>query len=271
MINRVDQGGTVQQHHRDVIERWAAAAADDEEVLALVVAGSLTKGYGAADSDVDGFVVVTDDAFSRRRNSGALTFFSSELCDYEGGYVDAKYVDRAFLEAVVERGSEPARSAFVGAIVAWSSDPSIEALVHAATTYPEAGVEQRMTRFLAQVQTAQWYVGEAGKRDDPYLAGWAASRLALFACRLVLAHNRVLYPYHKWLLRTVGDVPDRPDDFVDLVRALAVERTPAAAESVVLSLLSFREWPQASVGWSTQFMLDSEWNWLGGEPPIDDL
>jgi hypothetical protein len=24
-------------------------------------------------------------------------------------------------------------------------------------------------------------------------------------------------------------------------------------------------------GWSTQFMLDSEWNWLDGEPPIDDL
>jgi hypothetical protein len=114
-------------------------------------------------------------------------------------------------------------------------------------------------------------VGEAAKRDDPYLAGWAASRLALLACRLVLAHNRVLYPYHKWLLRTVAGVPDRPDDFVDLVRALAIERTPAAAEAVVVSLLLFREWPQAPAGWSTQFMLDSEWNWLDGEPPIDDL
>ena len=151
----------------------------------------------------------------------------------------------------MERGSEPARSAFLGAIVAWSSDPSIDALVHAAATYPEAGVEQRMARFLAQAQTAQWYVGEAAKRDDPYLAGWAASRLALFACRLVLAHNRVLYPYHKWLLRTVAEVPDRPDDFVDLVRALAIERTPAAAEAVVMSLLLFREWPQAPAGWST--------------------
>ena len=87
----------------------------------------------------------------------------------------------------------------------------------------------------------------------------------------MLAHNRVLYPYHKWLLHTVAEVPDRPDDFVDLVRALAIERTPAAAEAVVVSLLLFREWPQAPAGWSTQFMLDSEWNWLDGEPPIDDL
>jgi hypothetical protein len=66
-------------------------------------------------------------------------------------------------------------------------------------------------------------------------------------------------------------VPDRPDDFVDLVRALAIERTPATAEAVVLSLLAFREWPPAPAGWSVQFMLDSEWNWLDGEPPIDDL
>ncbi len=44
----------MQQHHRDAIERWAEAAADDDEVLAVVVAGSLTKGYGLADSDVDG-------------------------------------------------------------------------------------------------------------------------------------------------------------------------------------------------------------------------
>jgi hypothetical protein len=89
--------------------------------------------------------------------------------------------------------------------------------------------------------------------------------------RHLQAHNRVLYPYHKWLLRTVAEVPDCPDDFVDLVRALAIERTPAAAEAVVMSLLLFREWPQAPAGWSTQFMLDSEWNWLDGEPPIDDL
>ncbi len=66
---------------------------------------------------------------------------------------------------------------------------------------------------------------------------------------MVLAHNRVLYPYHKQLLRTVAEVSDRPDDFVDLVRALAIERTPAAAEAVVMSLILFREWPQPPAGW----------------------
>ena len=54
----------MQQHHLDAIERWVDVAADDDEVLAVVVAGSLTKGYGLADSDVDGFVIVTDEAFA---------------------------------------------------------------------------------------------------------------------------------------------------------------------------------------------------------------
>ena len=211
-------GGTVLQHHRDAIERWAEAASDHDEVLAVVVTDSLTKGYGLADSDDDGFVILTDEAFARRRTSGDLTFFSTELCDYEGGYVDAKYIERAVLQAVVARGSEPGRSAFLGAIVAWSTDPSIDVLVRAAPTYPEAGVDQRMARFLAQA--AQWYVGEAAERDDPYLAGWAPSWLGLFTCRLLLAHNRVLDPYHRWLLRTVAEVRDRPDDFVGLARAL---------------------------------------------------
>jgi hypothetical protein len=98
----------VEQHHRDAVEGWADAAAGDDEVRAVVVAGSVTKGYGLAHSDVDGFVIVTDEAFARRRASGELTFFSTELCDYEGGYIDVKYIDRAFLEAVVERGGEPA-------------------------------------------------------------------------------------------------------------------------------------------------------------------
>jgi hypothetical protein len=35
--------------------------------------------------------------------------------------------------------------------------------------------------------------------------------------------------------------------------------------------LGFGVGPPAPAGWSTQFMLDSEWNWLDGEPPIDDL
>ena len=248
----------MQQHHRDAIERWAEAAADRRGGARPGGGRFADQGVGLADSDVDGFVIVTDEAFDRRRASGELTFFSTELCDYEGGYVDAKYVDRAFLEAVVERGSEAARSAFLGdrGLV---DRPVIEALVHAATTYPKPASNSAWPAS-SRGPGRPVVRGRGGEARRPVPRRLGGEPFGAVRLPLVLAHNRVLYPYHKWLLRTVAEVPDRPGDFVDLVRALVMERTPAAAEAVVMSLLLFREWPQAPAGWSTQFMLDSEWN-----------
>ena len=229
----------MQQHHRDAIERWAEAAAADDEVLAVVMAGSQTRGYGLAATSTGSWSSptmrspVAEPAASSPSSppSSATTRVATLMPSTSTGPSSRRHGAR--------QRTRPDRR-FLGAIVPWSSDPSIDARVH------------------AQAQAAQWYVGEAAKRDDPYLAGWAASRLALFASRRVLAHNQVLYPDHKWLVRTVAEVSDRPDDFLDLVGALAIERTPAAAEAVVMSLLLFREWPQAPAGWSTQVMLDSE-------------
>lgn len=261
----------MEEHHRRAIARWATYASEQPEHLALVVAGSLTKGYGRPDSDVDGLLVVTDDEFARRSDSGELTFFSADLCDYPGGYVDAKYVTLGFLEAAAERGSEPARSAFIGALVPWSVVDGIEALVERIVAYPEADREEKMGRFLAQLSAAQWYVREAERRGDPYLATWAASRLVLFGCRLVLAHNRVLYPYHKWLMRTVGELEEKPDDLVPLAEALLASPTGDNADAFATSVVLFTEWPTPSRMWSSQFVLDSEWNWLEHPPPVEDL
>ena len=261
----------MEPHHRAAIARWSDHARDQPGHLALIVAGSLTKGYGRPDSDVDGLIVVTDEEMARRRSTGELTFFSADLCGYPGGYVDAKYVDHAFLEAVAARGSEPARSAFIGALVPWSEIDGLPTLIERIVAYPEVDREEKIGRFFAQLSAAQWYVREAEKHDDPYLASWAATRLVLFGCRLVLAHNRVLFPYHKWLMRTVGELADRPDDLLDLATALLASPTPENADAFATSIVFFTEWPAASTAWSAQFVLDSEWNWLEHPPPVEDL
>lgn len=261
----------MEAHHRRAIERWASHASAQPGHLALVVAGSLTKGYGRPDSDVDGLLVVTEEEHARRIETGELTFFSAELCDYDGGYVDGKYVTVAFLEAAAERGSEPARSAFVGAEIPWSCVDGLDELVSRIAEYPEAERDQKIARFFAQLSAAQWYVGEAERRDDSYLAHWAANRLVLFGCRLVLAHNRVLFPYHKWLMRTVADLPEKPDDLLELAAALLASPTKANADAFATSVVLFTDWSLPDRPWSAQFVLDSEWNWLEHPPPVDDL
>ena len=63
-----------------------------------------------------------------------------------------------------------------------------------------------MQGFVAQLQALQWYMGEAENLDNPYLRHWVAADLVLMGYRLILAHNRMLFPYHKWLTTFVARV-----------------------------------------------------------------
>jgi hypothetical protein len=42
--------------------------------------------------------------------------------------------------------------------------------------------------------------------------------MVLDSARLLLAYNRMLYPYHKWLMRAVQNAPEKPADFLTLVK-----------------------------------------------------
>lgn len=235
------------------------------------MAGSLTKGYGTEASDVDGFFVVTDEEFERRKKTGEIFWINTEFCDYEGGYIDAKCVSVDWIREVEKRGSEPARSAFIGAEVAWSRVEGLPELCQRIVAFPEAGVEDRMKRFLAQIEFCRWFIGEGERRDNPYLVTLSASRLVLFCARLLLAHNRILYPYHKWMLRALAAAPEKPEGLMEGIDALLRKPTAAGAASLADLVVQFREWPQSEQGWPNVFLKDSEWNWWEHEPPVEDL
>ena len=54
-----------------------------------------------------------------------------------------------------------------------------------------------------------WLFHEASRHGNLYTLTRAASQLALFSGRLILAHNRMLFPYHKWLPRTLESLSPR--------------------------------------------------------------
>ncbi|HEY3782263.1 MAG TPA: hypothetical protein VGL56_14360 [Fimbriimonadaceae bacterium] len=257
-------------HHRRAVDRWVEHAQQIPDFLAVIVAGSLTKGYGLETSDVDGFIIVSEEEFARRKQTGELFFFNTDLCDYEGGYIDAKCVAPSFLEAVKERGSEPARSAFIGAEVPWSRISGLPELCLEILKYPEAGREYRMSRFVSQIKFAEFFAREAEKRGNPYLMNLAASKIVLFCGRLLLTHNRILYPYHKWLLRALADCPLKPEGIMELLDAFSRAPSAASASALAEVVLNYHPWPQAEF-WPNQVIRDSEWNWLDHEAPIEDI
>jgi hypothetical protein len=257
-------------HHQRAVDRLIDRFKSDPNYLALIIGGSLVKGYGDESSDVDFVLVATDEEYARRRLDRALTYYATDLCDYPGGYVDGKIVNIAFLEEVADRGSEPSRSAFEKVIIAYSYLPQLDDLLKRITTYPETGHMEKIRSFYAQLQAMQWYVGEAEKRSNQYLMMHVVSDLVLFGGRLILAHNQMLYPYHKWFLRTLQGAPQKPDDLMTLIDRLLNEPNKANADRFCEAILNFTAWDTPLEGWPARFMEDTEWAWRYGKAALAD-
>lgn len=257
-------------HHQRAVERLIGRFKDDANYLALLIGGSLVKGYGDEGSDVDFMLIATDEEYARRLPERTLTYYATDLCDYPGGYVDGKIVNVAFLEEVAARGSEPARSAFENVIVSYSRLPQLDDLLQRITLYPEAGHIEKVRSFYAQLQAMQWFVGEAEKRGNRYLMMHAVSELVLFGGRLILAHNRKLYPYHKWFLRRLRDAPQQPANLPALIDQLLNEPGKANADRFCEAILNFTAWDVPAEGWPSRFMEDTEWAWRYGKAAVAD-
>lgn len=256
-------------HHQETIERFVAKIKQDPEVQAVLLGGSIAHGYANESSDVDVMLVVDEKIRLQREKEGRLSYWENESCTYPDGYIDGKFISTSFIRQVAERGSEPARFAFADARPVYYTIEGLEEEVRLASRYPVEQKESNMESFVAQLEGWKWYCGEALKRDNLYLLQVAATRVALFGGRLILAHNERLYPYHKWFLKELERASDRPENMLDKLQLMLREPTSSNIESFADLILHYRSWPGGSP-WPNRFMLDSELTWLEGWTPVDD-
>ena len=257
-------------HHQRAIDRLAAELGEDPRYLAVLLCGSIARGTELPDSDVDLVLIASPEEYARRLQEGDFSYLDSDVCDYEGGYAEAKVVPLSYLEEVALRGNEPARAAFVRARILYSRVPDLELLLERVTAYPESLRIANLRSFCAQVMIWFWYIGEAERRSDRYLLLRAVSEFALFTGRLILAHNRILYPYHKWFVHELERAADKPDDLTEKLDHLLAEPGRDNATAVLAAVMNFRDWEQPSNGFAGQFMEDSEWHWRRGPAPVGD-
>mgnify|MGYP001825762618 CR=1 FL=1 len=260
----------IRDHHQRAIDRLADAYRDDPEFVGLIIGGSIAKGYARDDSDVDFMIIATDEDFERRRAQRDLFINRKDLCDYEGGFVDGKIINLAFLEDVAKKGNEPSRAAFEGAFVAYSHVPDLDTLVRHIATYPVAGHEERIKAFYSMAFIQHWLMHEAERHGNRYTMTRAASQLALFSGRLMLAHNRRLFPYHKWLPKTLESLPDKPDHFMERFDKLLSKPNGENATGLFECVRKFQDWGVSDLDAYTWFMTDVEWSWMSGTTPIED-
>jgi predicted nucleotidyltransferase len=260
----------IRDHHQRAIDRLADAYREDPRFRALIIGGSVAKGYARADSDVDFLIVATDEVFARRRAARDLFINRTDLCDYEGGFVDGKIINLGFLEDLADRGNEPSRAAFEGAFVAYSHVPGLDALLGRIPVYPVAGHDERIRAFYGMAFMQHWLIHEAERHGNRYALTRGASQLALFAGRLILAHNRRLFPFHKWLPTALGSVPDKPDNFMARFDDLLKEPCGDHATALFERVRDFRDWGVSDLEAYTWFMTDVEWSWMSGTTSIED-
>ena len=258
-------------HHIQSIHNVTEYFQHDPEVLALLLGGSIAHGFETEASDIDIMIFVSDADYQKRFAENRVHFFNMDLVTYPGGYVDGKYSTRGFVRQVTEKGSEPARFAFAGGRVLFSKMDGFESEVREAAQYPVKNKSERIKRFYAQFEAWHWYCGEALRLNNRYLLGTAVSKFVLFSGRLILAHNELLYPYHKWFLKVLEGADEKPDNLMTSIEALNENPNAENIETLYVSVQDFRPWVEGDFNWSTQFMLDSELNWKAGATPVDDL
>ena len=236
----------------------------------MIIGGSIAKGFARDDSDVDFMIIATDEEYERRLTARDLFINRRDLCDYENGFVDGKIINLAFLEDVAERGNEPSRAAFSGAFAAYSHIEDLDRLIERIPVYPEEGHEERVRAFYSMAFIQHWLLHEAERHGNRYTLMRAASQLALFAGRLILAHNRTLFPYHKWLPRTLEAVPRKPAGLMAHFNALLAEPGGPNATALFECVRDFEDWGVSDLDAYTWFMTDVEWSFMSGGAPIED-
>ncbi len=260
----------IRDHHQRAIDRLADAYRDDPCFRGLIIGGSVAKGCAREDSDVDFLIIATDDVFERRLAARDLFINRRDLCDYDGGYVDGKVINLGYLHALAEKGNEPSRAAFEGAFVAYSHVSDLDALLQRIPVYPEVGHAERIKSFYCMAFMQHWLMQEAERHGNRYTMTRAASQLALFTGRLLLAHNRRLFPYHKWLPRALESVPDKPTELMVCFNDLLDEPSGDHATALFERVRSFKDWGVSDLEAYTWFMTDVEWSWMSECTPMED-
>jgi hypothetical protein len=258
-------------HHTQSIQNVTKYFQGEPEVLALLLGGSIAHGFETSTSDVDILILVSNEDHQRRLEKNQIHFFNRELCTYEGGYVDGKYLSLNFLEQVKKKGSEPARFAFAGSKILFSRIEGLAEEIQFIAQYPSAHKTERIKQFYTQFEAWHWYAGESLRLKNQYLLGTSLSKLILFSGRLILAHNELLYPYHKWFLRVLEGASEKPNDLLEIIHQLNTAPTKENIECLYEMVKTFQPWVEGEFSWPTQFMFDSELNWLDGQTPVDDL
>jgi len=262
-------------HQQKLINHVIKKLQDEPGLEALLLSGSIAHGYHTKSSDVDLNLIWTEEVYQQKQQANDLTYFTLGTRFYPphcalGGYAEGKNVSLGYLRNVAGKGNEPTRFALHDAKVLFDKTGQVPALLAEIGHYPEERAAENARRFYAHLKTWHWYAGEALRKNDKYLLDTAISKMVLFSARLIFLENRMFFPYHKWLMRSLEDAPIKPKRLVPSIEHMLEKKSRFAIEAFYLKVKHFRNW---AGGESTShlFVYDTELAWLRGEDFVENI
>lgn len=256
------------RHQEDTLAAYVAKVSQDEASIAVVLVGSLGKGTERVDSDVDVYLVVTEEAFGHAQESEQLSYVDRDIATYEGGYVDIKVVTGEYLRRAAAEGDDPVRASFIGARVAWTRDAEIPQLVAAVPTMPEDAWDERAASFIAQMRLyGGYFLTQGAQLGDVYLLRWAAVHAVSSAGRALLARGHVLFQGNKYLTGLLAGLPDLPEGYLELAEKMLTAPTLEIGTAFLALVEGHEDWPISREQTLSRFVRENELSWLTRVPP----
>lgn len=259
------------QHHRESLENLKNYFADREEVIAVIFGGSVAKGCERADSDLDAMVVISDEAYEKRQQENRTAETIEGYCTYEGGYFDIKYMTKQFLKDAAERGSEPARNAFVKSVVLFTKDDEIPELVSRIPIFQKGEKEEKMLSFYADFWLNYYYFLKNCPVDG-YMKLHAVNEVIYSIYRMVLQEHEILFPSNRRLEEFVGNISEDTARLVALGKECAKTQETEALDEFVSCFMELTDYEMPTDIGSvlSRYTVDFEQWWRVPRPNINE-
>ena len=260
------------KHHADSLQIMTDYFRKDPDVIAFIFGGSVAKGEARPDSDLDGMLIVTDQAYAHRQQSGTLAECIEGLCTYPEGYFDVKYFNKDYLKAAAEKGSDPTRNSFVKAQVIFSDDPDIAGLVEKIPVFPVDKKQQRIKLFHSVLKfSSGYFYNDALKSGDQYMLDKCCFEIVYAGLRMLYAYNEALFPSHKRFLEYAERLRHKPNNIIAMAKAVNTQKDPASVKAFADAILGFTNWDIAPGSHVATYVENLEQTWQFSDANLYEL
>jgi len=255
-------------HHEQTIDAFTTSQSLRPEVLGLVVIGSVARGDERPDSDVDVYLVLTEDAYEASAESGVVAYVSKDGVAYDGGYVDVKLASPRYLADAADHGDDPTRASFDAGRVTLDRLGDLHGLVARMGRLPDQVWSARVRTYRAQLALyGDYFLPQAYGRDDRFLLQHSAVHASLAAGRCALARNRRLFRGQKYLAADLAGLPEQPEAFLASWWQVVEAPSPDTARNLIAVIDAWSGEPLTGDEALSTFIAANELAWLNHTIP----